>query len=732
VRHASVRITRILAGIALSACTLFVACDDAKPGAPPPPNAPTPAPSAAPPPPPRPVFDTVPESEMAEPVELWVDGKPAGKIDARGPNAGRVVVIDVGEGFTPVLFADGAGADGRALPHQFRPTYLALARGEFPDDPYGERARNDKYLELYGIMPTLSVLRERMHWARGLACAKELDLSAIAAFNGVVSYQSPQDAQRVYQRYQSGKKLVDKLLAEQGKTQVAELDLSALKERDKSLVDFYVAEHDDTEAIKAAQARLVCEGYFKGKGKWLSGAFDWATHEALAEFERRHRVYSWGALGGETLVAMRTDTDVVEHQTVIRVLTERALHAFGAIEDGSAKNPDGSPASYTGKDGQQHLVPNLEAELRGAVVRGFGLNDPQATEAFLEALGTLPKDEHRYIAVPSPERPEYYAADMDLSVGIDRGDVWYEFPFDERGGDRAQPVSRRPRTTLFVTYLGQRFPIARFGTTIGGWKSELIDGQVWWKYKGSPWGEVIWQEIVSAPVWLPPASTPPRELLRRRPERKPGETKWVVNTHETGPSYASAYGLVAAYHRKFQRKADGSVSATGDEGIRSHGSVDYMSIMRRHSHGCHRLHNHIAVRLFSFVVNHREHTREGHQPVSFWMDLAYDDEQHHVSIKRGGYEFRLKKPIFVNVEEGRVRGDVKRPIDVPIPKFNADCKAYLLPDGSAVLPHPNGSMTPTSLPPGCVPPEPVLPAGEPTADKEKSGGWFMGLFGNKN
>jgi hypothetical protein len=740
VRHASVRITRILAGIALGAATLlFVACDDGKLTAPPPPAAPTPAPSAAPAPPPRPVFDTVPESEMAEPVELWIDGKPAGKIDARGPNAGRVVVIDVGEGFTPVLFADGSGADGRALPHQFRPSYLALARGEFPDDPYGERAREDKYLELYGIMPTLSVLRERMRWARGLACAKELDLSAIEAFNGVVSYQSPQDAQRVYQRYQSGKKLVDKLRAEQGKADVAgldlsalkELDLSALKERDKALIDFYVAEHDDTEAIKAAQARLVCEGYFKGKGKWLSGAFDWATHEALAEFERRHRVYSWGALGGETLVAMRTDTDVVEHQTVIRVLTERALHAFGAIEDGSAKNPDGTPATYTGKDGQQHLVPNLEAELRGAVVRGFGLSDPVATEAFLDALGTLPKDEHRYIAVPSPERPEYYAADMDLSVGIDRGDVWYEFPFDERGGDRAQPVSRRPRTTLFLTYLGQRFPLARFGTTIGGWKSEFIDGQVWWKYKGSPWGEVIWQEIVSAPVWLPPSSTPPRELLRRRPERKPGETKWVVNTHETGPSYASAYGLVAAYHRKFQRKPDGSVTATGDEGIRSHGSVDYMSIMRRHSHGCHRLHNHIAVRLFSFVVNHREHTREGHQPVSFWMDLAYDDEQHHVSIKRGGYEFRLKKPIVVNVEEGRVRGDVKRPIDVPIPKFNADCKAYLLPDGTAVLPHANGSMTPTSLPPGCVPPAPALPAGEPTAEKEKSG-WFFGLFGNKN
>ncbi|MBI4767005.1 MAG: hypothetical protein HY787_20860, partial [Deltaproteobacteria bacterium] len=29
--------------------------------------------------------------------------------------------------------------------------------------------------------------------------------------------------------------------------------------------------------------------------------------------------------------------------------------------------------------------------------------------------------------------PEYYSDSMDLSVVIDRGDVWYDFPFDEKG-----------------------------------------------------------------------------------------------------------------------------------------------------------------------------------------------------------------------------------------------------------------------------------------------------------
>src|SRR5690606_39510179 len=109
-------------------------------------------------------------------------------------------------------------------------------------------------------------------------------------------------------------------------------------------------------------------------------------------------------------------------------------------------------------------------------------------------------------------------------------------------------------------------------------------------------------------------SAPPRGLLTR--SAKPGQ-RFDVNLNEMGPSYASAYGLVAAYHRKYTQNPDGGIRSLGDEGIRTHGSVDYMSIMRRHSHGCHRLHNHIAVRLMSFVLRHRPHARKGPDPIAF-------------------------------------------------------------------------------------------------------------------
>lgn len=655
-----------------------------------------------------------PPRELLEPVDLWRNGQPAGQVDAQGSDAGEYVFMDLGEAWTPVLFSDppeltvdDAGVvdpQQKKLVHSFRPTYLALARGEFPNDPYGERARDDKYLELYGIMPTLAVLQKRLTWARNLECSKHLDLTAINNFNGVVSYEGPEQALVTRTRYLVARNRVEKLLAEQDITDPAALlTLEQVQDKDKSQVKYYLKYHDDFEAIKAAQDRLFCEGYFKGKGKWTKGAFDWPTHEALAEFERRHRVYSWGAMGRDTLEALRMDTSLVEHETVIRVLTERAIHAFGAIEDGSAKKADGSPITYKGADGQMHAVPNLESELRSAVIEGFGLKDPAGTAAFLEKLGELESDGHRYVAIPGPRRPEYHSPDMEIRVSIDRGDVWYEFPFDEQGKEKPQPVSRRPRTTILVKYLDQVFPIASFGTTIGGWRSELIDNNVWWKYKGSEFGEVVWEEIVSAPVWLPPHTTPPRDLLKRREKRKPGESKWQPNYHETGPSYASAYGLVAAYHRPFARKADGTVRVTGDEGIRSHGSVDYMSIMRRHSHGCHRLHNHIAVRLFSFVVNHRPHKRTGHAPASFFMNLEYDNEKHFISIKQGGYVFKLDKPIFVMVEEGRIRGSLDRPVTTAIPKYNEECKGYYMPDGTAVVPKPNGAVIAVTNAAPCLP-----------------------------
>ena len=653
---------------------------------------------------------------MARPVPLWEHGRVVRQIDAATAEQRDVVVLDLGEEWTPYIFTERGRADEEPKHNTYRATYLALARGEFPDDLHGERARKDKYLELFGILPTLGLSRTRMRAARDLACAASLDLEPLRRFDGFLSYQGVSEARSLTQSFATLEVRATRVAERLGVHDIAAIDRTQLQDDEADLLRRYDRAAPKVLAVRAAQDRLRCEGFLRSR-RFLRGGIDWITRDALAEFERRHRVFGWGFVGGDTLDVLRMTPLEAEREAVIRMLTERAIHAAGVIEDGSTSRrggEDGEARTYRGADGRDHEIPNLEAQVRTAVIDAFGLLTVDSTLAWLESLGELAPDAEHVVAFQGPALPEYYSGDMDLSVVIDRGDVWYDFPYNDEGREQPQPVDRRPRLTLSVNYNGQRIPLARYGTTIGGWRSEYIEDREWWKYKGSPTGPVIWTAITAAPVWIPPESTPPRDLLERVPGRS-GAAGWRVKYHEVGPSYASAYGLVAAYHTTYQRRDDGTIRLLGDEGIRTHGSVDYMSIMRRHSHGCHRLHNHIAVRLMSFVLAHRPHQRIGEEPVAFSRTLDYQGHQYELELHESGYTFRLDRPIQANVLEGRVRGHARQPITIAIPKYDTTYRAYLLPTGQAVL-FRDGQLVPAPVQPcpnglvGCVPPPPAVVA----------------------
>jgi len=637
-----------------------------------------------------------PPPVLEVPVAFWKDGKAQGEVDATKADEQGHLLLDLGEDWTPYILTERSSPDEEPKPNQYRQTYLALARGEFPKDRHGYRAKQDQYLELYGILPNLSLLRDRFTDVRALQCASELDLAPLQEFEGFLAYQKGRRPARRLARYQ--------LLKPQMATLVAQAEVESLDQLTRvqmaddeqwEKVEEYRTLAPEIEAITAAQARLECEGFFAGRGEHTPGLFDWRTHEALAEFERRHRVYGWGFIGKDTLAVLQKSPQETEQEAVIRVLTERALHAAQVIEDGSTSTlRDGEPRTYKTEDGRELQVPNFEAELRDRLIEAFGLQTPESTYAWLESLGEISAED--FVAVRGIELPPYYGDAMDLRVSIDRGDVWFEFPFDEDGKARSQPVGRRPRLTIFVNYNDQKIPLARFGTTVGGWRGEYIDGTVMLKYKGSPVGKRVWNRIAASPIWVPPESTPPRVMLTKR--RKRGEDIYKVNYHTTGPSYASAYGLVAAYHRKTYRSPDGTVQIGGDQGIRTHGSVDYMSIMRRHSHGCHRMHNHIAVRLMSFVLEHRPHTRIGQQPMEYRREFEFEEEMYVMEFDKGGYNFVLDEPLTVDVLRGRVRGQVKEPIEAALPRYDRDVGAYVMPDGAWVSVDRFGNMTPRVTP----------------------------------
>ncbi|MGB0680683.1 MAG: hypothetical protein ACPGUV_13590, partial [Polyangiales bacterium] len=145
-------------------------------------------------------------------MPLWRAGKARGPVTATQVRAEALYTLDLGEAWTPYLFTDAAQPSPDVRPHVYRKTFLALARGEHPKNHHGARARRDKYLELYGIPPTLHVLRQRMHAMQDKRCTPVEDLAAVARFSGTDAYRGNARAQSRQRRYRILKKAVNRLL----------------------------------------------------------------------------------------------------------------------------------------------------------------------------------------------------------------------------------------------------------------------------------------------------------------------------------------------------------------------------------------------------------------------------------------------------------------------------------------------------------------------------------------
>ena len=244
-------------------------------------------------------------------------------------------------------------------------------------------------------------------------------------------------------------------------------------------------------------------------------------------------------------------------------------------------------------------------------------------------------------------------------VEIDRGDVIYDPLYNAAGKETNQSRHRFPSFTLRVKWQGQTIPLVKWRTTIGGWRSDLAaDGYEYYRYKGSDVGPRVWRNIVSGPVWIIPPSTPIRTMVKDKTVN--GSSQMVVNYDETGPGYLSAYGLVAAYNVVPGR--DGKPD--WDNGVRVHGSAEYLSILNPNafSHGCHRLMNHLAERMFSFVLQHRNVHIEGEKRLGFQRQFLWKDDVYTLRLPTRGFWYTLDPPLQVNVLEGNIIGKVRKPV----------------------------------------------------------------------
>lgn len=579
---------------------------------------------------------TTEESSANEPVWAYLDGAYR-RMDIETARSFGFTIVDLSDDWVPFIFWSQTPGKDDLKPNQYASNYVDLAndRIDVNGDPLAEWDRN--YLEVYGIPPTLAVLRRRLVEAEQKSCFRELDLEVFREYHGPVDALGRAGLTRLQRQYTAARAAFRKALRA-----ARARSLEELLQHDKyaGVAREYQRLHWRVKANEEMRKRIACEG-MHGNAR-ASRVADWDVRRALKRFERKHNIYGWGMINQDTASALGRTPQENVYESLKRIVTERVVDATGILEDGSRTD------AYRGADGSTRGVRNLVEEFQNEAIQALGIHNAESAKAFIERH-TEEAQKQLFVALRLPATPEYYADHMELDVVIHRGDVWYDLPFNEKGKALPQPRNRLPTFTLFATYEGQRIGLVSWRTTIGGWKEEKRGAEEFYKYKVSDVGPRIWRHVVAGPVWVPPKNTPTTDLV------KYGVGGRIVGSSTFGPGFASAYGLVAGFH---VREGDGF-----DNQIRTHGTVNYMSVMRGFSHGCHRLFNYRAVRLFSFALRHRTFSRKGQSRLSYEHRFEHAGEEFQINLHTRGYYYELTPPIPVNVLEGRVRGKLKEPIE---------------------------------------------------------------------
>ncbi|MBS1119550.1 MAG: Peptidoglycan-binding domain 1 protein, partial [Deltaproteobacteria bacterium] len=432
------------------------------------------------------------------------------------------VVLDLRDAWTPSLFAPGP--DGVAP--GFRATYLAIAAEH---DASGKPLTDDAHGalgELYGVLPSLAIVRERLADEARHKCHAQIDSAPIK----LLERPFGQDHQGVVKaNNQTRIFLAAQLERERASRKLPDLAGLAADPRQQPTYDRWHKLDLEHAGLVAAERHLVCEGLLSEAE--ADGNVTWKVGTAIERYQRRNFLMPNERFDVETREALVTDSRELDFRFALRVLRERIVDATGLIEDGTAG--DGprpilgrmlDPAAMRTARGHEQPLPNAAPDLISiateAAARELGWTGPAETLAFL--------DRHRTgveAAIVLPPPPAYHASHMALSAEVDRGDVWYD------DAPVFRTIGRRPNLVLRVDDHGTQRALVRWPTTIGGWADVRTGGgAIVQRWKESDVGPRVWRDLFAAPTWLPPPSTPDRDLVR---DKLGGG--WELKTSIMGP-----------------------------------------------------------------------------------------------------------------------------------------------------------------------------------------------------
>lgn len=606
------------------------------------------------PPPPDPLRHQ-PSLPEAQRLLIVVDGQER-VVDRAAARAAGYTEVDFSDDWTPRIFQPQSGPDGQLMPNRYRRIFIGLSNDETDGDGRPLPKDEKNYLEVFGIPPSMGVIRDRFVDDAASKCLAGVDFKLIGSLEKL-TYRNRSKERRHKSTMRRYRKTLKKALK---KAAIDDLEQLKLKRPDlaKQIAYVMTADHE-ARVLAEIEKRLECDQHNHKRYRHKKGVLDTGLRHAVRRFQRKHKIYEHTNLRKKTMVRMAQTPQVTNFLSFQRTLEERIFAATGILEDGSVEDRRGKPFTYKDSAGVERVVRNLREEYRKALEDQLNLNEPSKVLAFFQRWKRSEFSWLR-VGVKFPEVPPYYSDAMDLKLVIDRGTVWYDFPYTETGKKRRQRRKKMPSATLVVRYQDQNIPLVKWPTTIGGWRTDQApNGYVYLKYKGSDVGDRVMRKIISGPTWIPPESTPLKSLAKRKYVK--GRRQGVVNYAEMGPGYLSAYGLVAGYFVIPGRNGRGD----HDRGIRAHGSSDYMSIMssQRFSHGCHRLMNHHAVRMYGFILSHRPHTVAGDQGMNFYRQFLYNDEVYEMRVPSRGFQYNLDPALPVTVLEGEIEGKEEEPLE---------------------------------------------------------------------
>jgi hypothetical protein len=586
--------------------------------------------------------------EDCQPVLVVEAGREGGTVCTADAAARKLVVVDLQDAWTPRLFAPQP--DGNAP--SYRATYLALAAEH---DAAGKPIEPEEALgELYGVLPSLAIVRERLADDARHMCHAFIDNTAIPSLDHPYA-EDHKDLVKMYD--QTRAVLAQQLDRERDRRGLVDLaSLSGVKEV-AAPYERWAKLDEIHRGIVAAQNHYLCEGWLAPDD--ADGSMTWRTGNATELFQRRNFLMPNQRLDPATREALMLDSRELDFRLALRVLRERVVDATGLIEDGTAGagpqpilgrlvDPAEMRAARGNEQPMRDAAPDLVSAAAETAARELGWLGPAEVRAFLDHH---PGGLRVALALPPP--PAYHTAHMALRAEIDRGDIWYD--------DVPIPRLIRHRPTL-VLYAadptaarGQR-PLIRWPTTIGGWADQRVeDGTLVQRWKESDVGPRVWRDLYAAPTWLPPKTTPDRDLVKNL-----WNGHWGLKTEIMGPGAHAAYGMTLLVHHEVIKLRDGS-ERLDDNGIGTHGSASVTSIVNGTSHGCHRLYNQLAVRLADFLLRHRDHAVRGEVPEIYRRVVAHKDERFVAKITTRGFLYELTPPVPVSVLKGNIRSDRKVP-----------------------------------------------------------------------